>query len=821
MSRIIVFGGTFNPVTKAHLAIAQSAMRYLDASKVVFVPTDLSFLKHWKHMGESACFDNEKRVQWLTQAIAKYTNFELLTIEVNQISSTTYETLSYLKHLNPNDEYIFLCGDDKWDEFIHWYNWEELIKNFRFCIVSRHHDKVTTLMQQSNLYTDVWDRFTFLTLDKTYANISSTNVRKAIVNGDKSVIASSCPDEIVDDLYALMDTRDYQTIKVSGKLIECNNGDVKRNTAQILQGIREAAVNGCALVAFSELSLTGASCKDLYYRPYLHDAINQSIDRIIHQMDSGIVALVGGPLHLQNKIYNAIYVLTKCKVVGIVLKQTIPLHQQRYFASGYGIDTTIEFNGENVPVSSHLIFNVANALVCIDVGEDGMAINKASADLLNQGVNLVIQPTCLPYTVGYQKPLRANVNSFTYYNHCAHLIINGGINESSSDYVYDSFIYGCDSDGTLVDTRDSYGEIILDYGKLNYQQSRYTTNQCKMNNFPILDALVSANHSYLPTQINQSPYLSNTISDKECVDIINHQAASLAARLKAISCSKVVIGVSGGLDSTLALIVCQQAFHQLDLDIQGIYAISMPGFGTSTQTKTNGQTLMDLVGCHCETIDIKEAVLTHFKDINQDPTRYDVTYENAQARERTQILMDKANQIGAIVIGTGDMSEIALGWCTYNGDHMSNYGVNASIPKTVMKRLLSAYATLNPEYRDVLQGIIDTPISPELLPSKDNEFAQQTENSVGKYELQDFFMYHYLRNGFNYDKIFAYACKAFAQTDSTAIKNTLDIFYRRFYSQQFKRNCAPEAVDLFDISLNANRGFSMSSDISKAIEFQK
>ena len=819
MSRIIVFGGTFNPVTKAHLSMAHQAMDFLDASKVIFVPTDMSFLKNWKHMDASACFGNSSRVTWLQKAVENEPNFECSLVEVNQKTHTTYETLSYLHHLNPNDELIFLCGDDKWDEFIHWYNWDLLIKSYRFCIVSRQEENVASLMKESHLYNDVWDRFFFLSVDKTYADVSSTKVRNAIANGDKAVIKACCPQAILDDIYALMQP-DHQTIKVASSVIEVVNGNVLANSQAMLKQINKAKSNGCALISFSELALTGASCKDLYYRPYLYQAIEKSITSLMQSMDEGIVALIGAPLQMNRCIYDGVYVLVKHKLLAIVVKETIPMHQRRYFTSGHNVNTTIHFQGQTVPVGTHFIFDIGGAKMGVEIGEDGFAPIKARNELVMHGVNLVMNLSCIPYCVGQDSMMEASITSDCYYGKNALVFTNGGRGESSSDYVYDSLCFACDSDG-LLGKDTSYLETVVDLGKLNYHQSKLGVSWDNLTEVPIINCLDNIARCYLPERVNPFPYLPETISDKQCCAIIDHQAQSLMARLNAIHCKDVVIGVSGGLDSTLALIVCYQAFKHAKYDFSGIHAISMPGFGTSSQTKSNGNTLMDLVGCSSEMIDIKQACLHHFNGIGHDPYIYDVTYENTQARERTQILFDKANQLNAIVIGTGDMSEIALGWCTYNGDHMSNYGVNASIPKTVMKRLLLAYANEHPIFANVLQDIIDTPISPELLPSKDNEFAQKTENSVGKYELQDFFMYHYLHNGYGYDKMYALACIAFDTIDTIAVKNTLDIFYRRFYSQQFKRNCAPEAVDLFDISLNASRGFNCVSDIGNDIEFLK
>ena len=324
-----------------------------------------------------------------------------------------------------------------------------------------------------------------------------------------------------------------------------------------------------------------------------------------------------------------------------------------------------------------------------------------------------------------------------------------------------------------------------------------------------------------PHFVDPYPFVPDDLNQRQsrCKEIMSMQSRGLATRLRHIQCKKAVIGISGGLDSTLALLVTLDAFDRLGYDHKDILAITMPGFGTTERTRNNAMDLMALSGVTIQTVDITAACVQHFKDIDHDPMIFDVTYENTQARERTQILMDIANKCGGIVIGTGDLSELALGWCTYNGDHMSMYGVNGSIPKTLVRYLVETYGQIHPEYETVLKDIVDTPISPELLPGKDGQIAQKTEDTIGKYDLQDFFLYHYLRNGYDHLKIRMLARIAFPSIDGSTIDDTLDIFYKRFYSQQFKRNCLPDGVKVGSVCLSPRGDWRMPSDISSALEY--
>ena len=626
----------------------------------------------------------------------------------------------------------------------------------------------------------------------------------------------------------------YGFVKVAAAVPAVKVADCKFNAQQIDTQIAIADGKGVQIIVFPELCITGYTCADLFGQTLLMEEAEIALMQIINntrQMD--IISIVGMPLVVNATLMNCAVALQKGKILGIVPKTYLPNHKEntetRWFSSACDhTETSIRLCGQNVPFGTNLLFDTAETCFGIEMGEDVWAPVPPSSNLSLKGAEIIFNTAAVTESIGKYAYLHSLLSQQSARCLSGYVYSSCGFGESTTDVVFggNGLIY---ENGTLLAASERFSlkeQLIIseiDVERIRNERRVNTTfaanmAQCKEQPaIHISTELVNQRDLILTRPIEAHPFVpQGDALNQRCEEIFEIQVMGLAKRLIHTNSKSVVVGISGGLDSTLALLVCVKTFDKLDLPRKGIVGITMPGFGTTDRTYNNALHLMSSLGITIHEISIKEACIQHFKDIDHDMTKHDVTYENSQARERTQILMDFANKINALVIGTGDLSELALGWATYNGDHMSMYGVNGSIPKTLVKYLVNWVALNGVDYesRNTLLDIVDTPISPELIPADEQgNIKQKTEDLVGPYELHDFFIYHFLRFGFRPSKIFFLAATAFrGEYNEETIKKWLTTFCRRFFQQQFKRSCLPDGPKVGSVGLSPRGDWRMPSD---------
>lgn len=617
-------------------------------------------------------------------------------------------------------------------------------------------------------------------------------------------------------------------LKVAAATPRIRVADCAYNTARVGELIADAAEQGISLCVFPELVLTGYTCGDLFLQQALLDAAEEGLTRILQSsVRFAVVFAVGLPVRVDNALYNCAAICCKGKILGLVPKQNIPnyseFYEARHFTSSAGMQTcVIHLCGQDVPMGTDLLFRcrtMPEFVLGCEICEDLWVAMPPSAHLAEAGATVIVNLSASSELVGkaaYRRQLAAGQSARLA---CGYLYADAGMGESTQDLVFAGHDLICENGTVLAESeRFTTGLICseLDLGRLTHERRRMNTfRQCteEMTNvwfdLPLHETNLTRTFAQLPFVPANHAEL-----DARCGEILHMQAAGLASRLRHTRAKTAVIGLSGGLDSTLALIVTVHAFDLLGWERSNIHTVTMPCFGTTQRTKSNAEQLAEAYGTSLRCIDIKAAVTQHFADIGHDVDKLDVTFENAQARQRTYLLMDIANQLGGLVIGTGDLSELALGWATYNGDHMSMYGVNASVPKTLVRYLTAFEAEHAQEgLREILLDVLGTPVSPELLPPKDGEISQKTEELVGPYELHDFFLYYMLRFGYPPRKLYRVAVRAFEGVhDKAVVKKWLVTFIRRFFQQQFKRSCLPDGPKVGSVSLSPRGDWRMPSD---------
>lgn len=616
-------------------------------------------------------------------------------------------------------------------------------------------------------------------------------------------------------------------------------GDVEYNTNQIIKNMQSAKTAGAKLAVFPELCLTGYTCNDLFLQDILLKNVFKGLKDIIKEsIGMDMITLVGFPFFLRNSLYNVAAVIYEGTILGIVPKQNIPnyseFYEARHFAKPAAHNEIIQIEalgayGNNIPFGTNLLFKATNFpefVLGLDICEDLWMPIPPSCNHALAGATVIANLSASDETTGkdiYRRELVRNQSARLV---SGYIYADAGEGESSTDLVFAAHNLIAENGQLLKETPRFSNEMIcseIDLGKLISERRRMST----------FDSIIPDGAGYniitfdfqklddtkLTRSFAQTPFVpqDKTDRDQRCDEILNIQAMGLKKRLAHTHCSNAVIGISGGLDSTLALLVTAKAFDMLGLDRSGILSVTMPCFGTTDRTYQNACELTRILGATLKEVPIHEAVNLHFRDIGHDNSIHDITYENSQARQRTLILMNLANQSNGMVIGTGDMSELALGWATYNGDHMSMYGVNCSVPKTLVRYLVQYYAetTTDERLHDILMDVLDTPVSPELLPPKDGEISQKTEDIVGPYELHDFYLYYLMRFGFMPSKIYRLALYTFAGVyDEATIYKWLRTFYWRFFSQQFKRSCLPDGPKVGSVALSPRGDWRMPSDAS-------
>ena len=637
--------------------------------------------------------------------------------------------------------------------------------------------------------------------------------------------------------------RDY--CRVVAAVPRVKPGDVAANVDEVIRLASEAADQEADAVVFPELCLTGYTCGDLFYRPSLLKAAENALEQIIAFSFgwSNLLVVVGLPVRQNGRIFNCAAVVHR-GLQGIVPKTYLPstreFYESRWFATAdeRALDTVDFANTRDVPFGNDLIFDKGGAVFGVEICEDMWTANPPSTRLALRGANIILNPSASNEVIGKTEYRRALVTGQSARCLAAYVYAGAGTGESTTDLVFGGHALIAEN-GTLLAEgkrfcREAHSIVAdIDVGFLDYERSANfafrsaakTVEPAHCVQFVDDDKEEAdeAEEERLPLlrPVDAHPFVPSAADDcaLRCEEILAIQSTGLATRLEAIKCRAVVLGLSGGLDSALALLVCVEAFDRLGLPREGIRCYSLPGFGTTKRTKNNAEGVCAALGVSLETVDISEMARLNLKELGRDEQEKDITYENAQARGRTYFLMNKANQLGALVVGTGDLSELALGWCTYNGDHMSMYGVNAGVPKTLVRYVVEWYATQKDEKaRQPLLDILATPVSPELLPpTAEGEIAQKTEDKVGPYELHDFFLYHFLRRGASQEKIRLLAYMAFPNYDAKVIDKWLEVFFTRFRTQQFKRSCMPDGPKVGSVNLSPRGDWRMPSDLAKLI----
>ena len=629
----------------------------------------------------------------------------------------------------------------------------------------------------------------------------------------------------------------YGFVKVAAAVPRVKIADCKYNAGQLESLIADG--KGVQIITFPEMCITAYTCGDLFGQQLLLEEAEMGLMQILNntrQLD--IISILGMPIAVNSTVINAAVVIQKGKILGVVPKTYIPnykeFYEQRWFTSALQVaEDNVRLCGQIVPMGTNLLFETSDTTFGIEICEDLWSTIPPSSTLALQGAEILFNLSADNEGIGKHSYLRSLISQQSARCIAGYVFSSCGFGESTTDVVFagNGLIYENGSE-LAHNKRFSLEEQLviseIDVERLRAERRINTTFAASKGTVPsdkkplrITTEFVNSKELNLTRTFDMHPFVpqGETLNER-CEEVFSIQVAGLAQRLVHTGAKTAVIGISGGLDSTLALLVCVRTFDKLELPRKNIIGVTMPGFGTTDRTYHNALSLMKSLGITIREISIKEACIQHFKDINHDINIHDVTYENSQARERTQILMDIANQTWGMVIGTGDLSELVLGWATYNGDHMSMYGVNGSVPKTLVKYLVKWVAEndIDEESRITLLDIVETPISPELIPADENgEIQQKTEDLVGPYELHDFFLYYFMRFGFRPSKIYYLANIAFKDIyDEETIKKWLSTFFRRFFNQQFKRSCLPDGPKVGSISISPRGDWRMPSDASSA-----
>lgn len=622
-------------------------------------------------------------------------------------------------------------------------------------------------------------------------------------------------------------------IKIAAVSPAVTVGNVEKNCNEIINMLEKAKNQRVQIAVFPELSLCGYTCGDLFHQRTLINACYNGIMKICEYSKTfnGYIA-VGSPIKYNGKLYNCAVMINNGKVLGIVPKTYIPNYNEyyelRWFESGKGVSGVVNLSdNQTAIIDSGLIFSVnEDTKIGIEICEDLWAPCPPSIALAQQGANIILNLSASNEAVtknDYRKSLVKQQSARLF---CAYAYASAGVGESTTDLVFSGACTVAENGSLLAEGQrfsldGTMAVADIDIDKLNAMRQLQNTFICDNSGNTVLadKELPFLDEAYIERNFDPNPFVpsDDRERDERCREILAIQSSGLAKRMLHTKTQKLVLGISGGLDSTLALLVAVRTAEMLKIPNENIICITMPGFGTTDLTYSNACALVKSLGATLKEINIKDACIQHFKDIGHDAEIHDITYENTQARERTQILMDYANKVGGLLVGTGDLSELALGWCTYNGDHMSMYGVNASVPKTLVRHLVRNIAdNSGRETAEILYSVLDTPVSPELLPpDKDGKIEQKTEDTLGPYEVHDFYLYHFLRFGTKPEKLLFMAKKAFCGTyDEERLRKWLEIFIKRFFNSQFKRSCLPDGPKVGSVSLSPRGDWRMPSDAS-------
>lgn len=625
-------------------------------------------------------------------------------------------------------------------------------------------------------------------------------------------------------------------VKVAAVTPDIKVADVEFNKNEIIKLMKETWEQGAKIVVFPELCLTGYTCGDLFTHDILLTKVREAILELVkYSVGKSTLYFVGAPLMVRGKLYNVAVVINHGQILGLVTKTHLPnygeFYEMRQFTRGPQTHEMVELFDQQILFGPNLLFesdSMEGLVVAAEICEDVWAAVPPSIDAAVKGATIIVNCSASTEGVGKSEYRKSLISGQSARLIAGYVYANAGEGESTTDVVFGGHNMIAENGVVLAESKRFVNGVI--YSEIDVQ--RLLSERRKNTTFRMIDGCeyftitftMGLEETPLTREFARTPFVPNNEAKRtrHCEEILSIQSMGLKKRLAHIGCKSAVVGISGGLDSTLALLVTVRAFDLLGLDRSNVTAVTMPCFGTTDRTYQNACNLTTKLGATLREVDIREAVHTHFRDIGHKEEEHNITYENSQARERTQVLMDIANQTNGIVIGTGDMSELALGWATYNGDHMSMYGVNASVPKTLVRHLVKyeadIFAIENPEICEILLDVLDTPVSPELLPPKDGAIAQITEDLVGPYELHDYFLYFVLRFGYEPSKIYRLAVRTFEGVyEPEYIKKWLRTFYWRFFSQQFKRSCLPDGPKVGSVAVSPRGDLRMPSDASAAL----
>lgn len=627
-------------------------------------------------------------------------------------------------------------------------------------------------------------------------------------------------------------------VKVAAAIPNIRVADVEHNKQEICRLMDETAQNGAKIVAFPELCVTGYTCGDLFSQEVLLTSARKTLEELVtHSEGKDALFFIGLPYEVRNKLYNIAAVVHNGELLGMVPKKFLPNYNEFYELRAFQpapkeVDF-VWFGDEAVPFGAQLLFEcreMPNLVVSAEICEDVWAPLPPSTDAALAGATVIVNCSASDEAVGKDSYRNQLISGHSARIIAGYVYANAGEGESTTDLVFGGHSIIAENGVVLKEAQRFVNETIyseIDVNRIVSERRKNTTFEVKEKAESLANIMFSLTleETKLTRTFEQMPFVPQDLTERgqRCEEILTIQALGLKKRLAHAKCKSAVVGISGGLDSTLALIVTTKAFDMLGIPRKNIECITMPCFGTTDRTYQNACKVTEKLGATLTEVNIKESVRTHFRDIGQSEENHNVTFENSQARERTQVLMDIANMTDGMVIGTGDMSELALGWATYNGDHMSMYGVNGSVPKTLVRHLVQYYAEAcgDVELSKVLFDVLDTPVSPELLPPKDGKIAQKTEDLVGPYELHDFYLYYMLRFGYEPSKIYRLAKEAFAGGyEDVVILKWLKTFYRRFFSQQFKRSCLPDGPKVGSVALSPRGDLRMPSDACASVWLQ-
>ena len=627
-------------------------------------------------------------------------------------------------------------------------------------------------------------------------------------------------------------SQNFGFVRVAAAVPCLHLADCESNVEAVKEQIDRAVDEEVEIICFPELGLTGYTCADLFFWQQLQQNALSALEEVCdYTKGKPIIVIVGAPLKVDNNLYNCAFVMTDGDVCGVVPKVNLPntgeFYEKRWFTSGrFATTSTIELWSGEVPFGTDLLFLTQRCCFAIELCEDLWSPLPPSTQQAIQGAEIIFNLSSSNCIVGKNAFRRQMITQQSRRVHCGYVYTSSGVGESTTDLVFSGSTYIAEN-GTMLEEGERFlqessmiiSEIDIERLRTDRQRNTNFTDDKHGQYRKVYVAPIEVSQPIHPIHrvFSTSPFLPKPEETQDYAeDVINIQTSALAQRWKHTHAETLILGVSGGLDSTLALLVCAITADRLGYSRRQIIGVTMPGFGTTDRTHDNAAQLMEYLKVSYHEVPIRDAVMQHFRDIEHDPDNHDITYENAQARERTQILMDMANKYNGLVVGTGDLSELALGWTTYNADQMSMYGINAGIPKTLVRFLVEYEAEnyFSDSVRDILKDILDTPVSPELLPAdEEGNILQKTEDKVGPYELHDFFLYYFLRYGFSRDKIEYMARLAFVDKyTNEEIAHWLDTFMHRFFCQQFKRSCMPDGPKVVSVSLSPRGDWRMPSD---------